>query len=580
MWDKRLLKLVPDAGRHVALQVLWQWGSLWSSIVMIFGISLLVRDLDQGNSLSWALYLLLGTAATAGRLLFTRLAGRESFQSSAAVKEVLRRRIYEKLLALGPAYRTKVRTGEVVQETVEGVEQLETFFGGYLPQLFYALLAPLTLFFVLLPVEWHAALVLFLGVPLIPITLMTVQSIAKRLLGRYWSIYSGLGDHFLENLQGLTTLKIYQADQARQGKMNEEAEAFRKITMKVLIMQLNSIIVMDIIALGGAALGMLMGLNGISRGRVDLAGGIFIILLSADFFIPMRQLGSLFHVAMNGMTAARRIFALLDMEEPPARNGLLGKGGFEARGLTFRYAPGKNALENVSFNVQPGQFIGIAGESGCGKSTLAGLLTGRLEGYEGELTLGGAEISAINSAILQRTVVTVSWDEFLFSGTVKETLAMGNPQATKEEMWDALDKVDLGSTFRNKEGLSTVLVEQGANLSGGQRQRLALARALLTQASCFILDEATSNIDPKSEAKILEAIHGMVPEKTVFFISHRLKNLVDADQILVLEKGKLVGVGMHTMLLTGCKTYQCLWEKQQTLEMYTERGKERAEVDK
>ena len=509
------------------------------------------------------------------RFLCTAGASRMSYLSSKAVKKTLREKIYEKLLRLGASYNEQVKTSEVVQVAVEGVDQLETYFGAYLPQFFYAMLAPLTLFAVLCFVNVPAAVVLLICVPLIPIAIAAVQTWAKKLLSKYWGQYTALGDTFLENLQGLTTLKIYQADEFKNKEMNAEAEKFRKITMKVLTMQLNSITIMDLIAYGGAALGVIMAVTQYMGNHVSLAGCLLIILLAADFFLPMRQLGSFFHIAMNGMAASDRMFALLDLPEPEKEEGKIQEEQvnitmFKVR---FSYEPDREILKGIHMNFPAGSFTSLVGLSGSGKSTVAGLLTGRNKGYEGSITAAGMELSRVSEASLMDTVTMVSHNSYLFKGTVEENLRMGKENASDEELEEVLREVRLYDFLHSRQGLGTAVAERGENFSGGQRQRLALARALLHDTPVYIFDEATSNIDMESEEMIMDVIHRLAKKKTVILISHRLANVVKSDRIYLLEQGKVVQWGNHDALMAQEGPYRELFQHQQELENYGRRGR-------
>ena len=566
MMDKRLLALVPEAMRHVLATVAWQWVGLLGNAAVVWVIARTLAALAVGGTVPASALAILSSGIVA-RAISARLASRESFIASQGVKKTLRRRIYEKLLALGPDYVEAVPTAEVVQLSVEGCEQLETYFGQYLPQLFYAVLAPATLFFMVAPVCLPAAVVLLLCVPLIPVTIVAVQKVAKRILGDYWDQYAELGDSFLENLQGLTTLKIYQADAARHEAMNAEAERFRVVTMKVLSMQLNSIIVMDIVALGGAVAGMAVALAFAAAGAVDLFGCLFIILISADFFLPMRQLGSYFHVAMNGIAASEKIFRLLGLPDPAPRPLLPERGDHFSMGrVSFSYEEGRRVLDKVDIDVPSVGLTAIVGESGSGKSTVAALLSGRYDGYEGNVFLGGKQVRDIDRAALARYVTVVGLQARLFAGTVADNLRMAAPDATDEELWQALELARLADFLREQDGLATRLSENAANLSGGQRQRLSLARAILHNGPVYIFDEATSNVDVESEQDIMDAICGLARYKAVVVISHRLVNAVPARRIYVLDHGVLAGAGTHEELLAGCAEYRALWDAQAELE--------------
>ena len=575
MINKRLIGTVAESKKYIAGNVVLQWCSLAANIAMMFSITSLLANLFYGSAdtafiLATAVLVLLALFI---RFLCTTGASRMSYLSSKAVKKTLREKIYEKLLRLGASYNEQVKTSEVVQVAVEGVDQLETYFGAYLPQFFYAMLAPLTLFAVLCFVNVPAAIVLLICVPLIPIAIAAVQTWAKKLLSKYWGQYTALGDTFLENLQGLTTLKIYQADEFKNKEMNVEAEKFRKITMKVLTMQLNSITIMDLIAYGWAALGGIMAVTQYMGNHVSLAGCLLIILLAADFFLPMRQLGSFFHIAMNGMAASDKIFKLLDLPEGSARTAQLGADcAIACRDLHFGYTPEKETLHGLNLDFPQGSFTALVGESGCGKSTIAAILMGRNKGYAGSVTIGGVELKDVNENSLLRNITYVSHQSYLFKGTVRDNLLMGKPSASDDELWAVLERVNLAGFLKAEQGLDTPLLEKATNLSGGQCQRLALARALLHDSPVYIFDEATSNIDVESENDIMAEIHKLARTKTVILISHRLANVVQADNIYVLDDGTIAESGSHKELLQNHGLYERLWTAQQSLENYRKEG--------
>ncbi|NPD31320.1 ABC transporter ATP-binding protein/permease [Eggerthellaceae bacterium zg-1084] len=577
MMDKRLLSLVPEAMRHVLATVGWQWFGLLANIALVWGVvDVLVSAAAQGMD-AVVRNLPLIALALAGKVAASILSQRSSFRASERIKFVLREKIYRKLMRLGPSYTEHVATAEVVQVSVEGTEQLETYFGQFLPQLFYAAAAPLTLFVVVLPLSWQAAVVLLVFVPLIPLTIMMVQKIAARLLSKYWDQYTQLGDGFLENLQGLTTLKVYGADAARHERMNADAEHFRVITMKVLRMQLNSIVIMDAVALGGAAAGIGVALFQWADGALPWASFLLIVLLSAEFFLPMRTLGSFFHIAMNGMAASKKIFRLLAAPEPPARTAEARPGdAVTLDHVSFGYDDERTVLHDVSLSVPRTGLVAVVGASGSGKSTVAHLMAGGSERYRGDVLIGANQVRDISEDSLARHMTTVRIGSYLFAGTVRSNLAMANPQAGDEQMWAALDSAALSDFLRGQQGLDTPIDDEGANLSGGQRQRLALARALLHDSDLYVFDEATSNIDVESEERIMDVVAALAQVKAVVVISHRLANVVGADCIHVLEQGRLVGSGTHEQLLDSCSAYERLWSSQRALEQY--RGGDRHEA--
>ena len=569
MINKRLVRLLSDGKKYIYGNIFFQWINLIANIVAIFLISGFISDTYYGNVTDAKLVRLIVILAIAvlTRVICNVASSKLSYLSSKKVKQVLRHKIMEKMLTLGSSYNEKVRTSEVVQVSVEGVEQIETYFGLYLPQLFYSLLAPLTLFAVIVFMSFTPAIVLLLCVPLIPISIAAVQTFAKKLLAKYWGKYTGLGDTFLENLQGLTTLKIYQADEYKNKKMNEEAEEFRKITMKVLTMQLNSITIMDIVAYGGAALGIILTVKQFVAGNIRLDQAIAIILLSADFFIPMRQLGSFFHIAMNGMAAIDKIFKILDLEVPEEKTmSLPGKGSIKVENLSFAYDESHNVLNDISIELLEQGMVSLVGASGSGKSTMASLLMKRSKNYSGKIFVGEVDFNEISEKSVMENITYISHSSYIFKGSVRDNLLMAKADARDEELWDVLKKTNLADFFEADNGLDFQIAEAGGNLSGGQKQRLALARGLLHDSRFYIFDESTSNIDVESEEVILEQIKELAKHKGVLMISHRLANVVSSDKIFVLEKGQLKEEGTHEELLAMHGTYSTLWETQQSLE--------------
>ena len=574
MINKRLIGIVPDSLEHIKKTVLAQWVSLLANICMIAAVShLLASFLDHEVKAVYDLIwftLGISVCVICVRFVCTRVSTHESFMASKAVKGRLRQMIYQKLLDLGNAYQQDLATSEVVQVAVEGVDQLETYFGSYLPQFFYSMLAPITLFVVLSFVNLPSALVLLLCVPLIPITIAAVQTFAKKLLNKYWGQYTALGDTFLENLQGLTTLKIYQTDAMKHQQMNEESEKFRKITMRVLTMQLNSITIMDVVAYGGAAAGIIVAALQFKNGAVTLGGGIAIVLLAAEFFIPMRQLGSFFHIAMNGMAASDKIFRLLDLEvaDQSDRTDFPAEHTISCDNVCFSYDGEREVLHNISFTVPAKGFVAIVGESGSGKSTIASLLMGRNSATSGTITIGDTNLASINEQSLLQNITYVGFDSHLFKGSVRQNLLMACPDATDEHLMHALEQVNLAAFLSAEKGLDTQLLENGSNLSGGQRQRLSLARAILHDSPLYIFDEATSNVDVESENDIMREIHELARRKTVILITHRLANAEHADNILVMDKGTMRESGTHTELLGQDGLYTQLWSAQSDLEHF------------
>ena len=572
MIDKRLLKEMPQAKVMVWKQVFMQWLGMLSNIGMVLLFANIFVEMFQDtltlrNLMLCAIGVILMIIV---RMLTSMQASRYSYRASCDVKNHLRQRIYEKLLELKNSYTQHIATSELVQLSVEGVDQLETYFGRYLPQFFYSMLAPLTLFLILVWLDWRSSLVLLVCVPLIPLSIIAVQKFAKKLLSKYWTSYASLGDSFLENLQGLTTLKIYQADGYKHEEMNKEAETFRRITMKVLTMQLNSVSVMDLIAYGGAAIGSIVAMIAYRNGSISLFAVISIVLLSSEFFIPLRLLGSFFHIAMNGIAASAKIFRLLDIPLQEEAKCTLSDEPIvmQLSHVTFAYDQQRVVLQDVSLNVLANSFVSIVGESGSGKSTIAKLCCGFASDYQGSITVQGIERSSLADASFYKKVMYVTHKPTIIKGSVRENLRMGNPLASDEALWKVLQDVCIADFLQEQDGLDTMLEEGGQNLSGGQRQRLAMARALLADREVYIFDEATSNIDMESEDAILQLIHRLKKEKTVLLITHRLSSVVDSDCIYVMEKGSCVEQGTHEELRKQNGVYERMFKQQQTLEQF------------
>lgn len=576
MINKRLINMVGDSKKYVAGNVVTQWCGLAANIVLMGQVAGLLQKLYERQAVKNDYILTAAVFATVMivRFICEKGAAKMSYLASRTVKKTLRETIYKKLLRLGASYNQKVSSSEVVQVAVEGVDQLETYFGAYLPQFFYSMIAPLTLFIVLSTVNILSAVVLLICVPLIPVTIALIQTWAKKLLSKYWGQYTALGDTFLENLQGLTTLKIYQTDEMKHHEMNEQSEKFRKITMKVLTMQLNSITIMDLVTYGGTALGMILAVLQLQAGKVSLSGCLLIILLSADFFIPMRRLGSYFHIAMNGMAACDKIFKLLDLPENSDKEKTIGDNKTICiENLTYSYEQDREVLHGVKMELEQGKLTAIVGESGCGKSTIAGIIAGKNAGYGGSVTIGEIELNNIKEESIMENITLVSHNSYLFKGTVRENLLMGKPDASEAQCIEALKRVKLYDFLMEENGLDTVLMEKASNLSGGQCQRLALARALLHDTPVYIFDEASSNVDVESEEAIMEQIYELAKEKTVIIISHRLANVVNADKIIVMEGGSIDSIGTHDELMAEQGLYAKMFCTQMELENYGKAGR-------
>lgn len=574
MFEKRLFSLVPQATPYIMASVLFKWIALMANItVMWMLVRILGGIVTNGLSAALAVDALAQAALPLAAAIIVRaasiyLAQRAGDKAAFEAVRRVRSLVYDKLTALGPSYTETVPTAEAVQTSVEGATQLQVYFGGYLPQLFFAGLAPITLFVLLVGQAGLPAALLLACVPVIPVSIMMVMRNAKKIGAEYWGSYVDLGGMFLEAVQGLTTLKVYQADRSWHERINAESERFRTATMHLLVMQLRSICVMDLVVYMGAALGIIVAALQLATGKIGFEAAFLIVFLSQEFFLPMRRLGSLFHTAMNGMAASRRMFGILDTPEPERGDVELdGRGDIELAGVSYAYGD-RTVLDSASATIAHGSLVALVGESGGGKSTLAGIIAGRKDAYRGSVRIGGVELRDVTAASLMRAVTLVPTNGYLFAGTLRDNLLLAQPNATDTELLRALDRTRVAAFVRANGGLDMVINEGGTNLSGGQRQRVCMARALLHDSPIYVFDEATSNVDAASEAAIGEVIASLAGGHTVIVVAHRLSTIVDADQILVLERGRIAEHGTHGELLAAAGAYARMWSSQEQLSAY------------
>ena len=587
MIHKRLTRSVPKSKKWILLSALSSWISLLCNTAITFVTVRFIFGLYNSSLDKKTVFVLLfaASAALIIRVIAVRKRSYFSYRAGTEVKRTLRSMLYDKFISLKLNYSQYISMAEVTQIGTDGIEQLDSYFGAYLPQFFFSMAAPVTLFIILAPINFFAALVLFVCVPLIPLSIAAIQTVAKRILKRYLDVYTGLGDSFLDNLRGLITLKAYSDDEAQHRELNAEAENFRRVTMRVLTMQLNSIFVMDTVAYGGTALGTIVSLYQLRAGNLSIEGALLFILLCAEFFLPLRALGSFFHIAMNGITAANRLFELMDVKSDSAsvlseaaleETAKKIKGSqpiLEVKNLNFNYNESKQALKNISLEFLKPGFYGIAGESGSGKSTAAALLMGLQKNYSGEILLSGIEAKKLPDEFRARYMNLVSTESFLFGASVRENLLIAKPSASDEELMSVLKKVLLDEFILNRNssedgnsGLDFYIESGGKNLSGGQVQRFALARALLHDTDIYIFDEAVSNIDVESEELILSTLYELSKTKIIIFISHRLANIENADHIYVFEKGEIKEEGTHSSLIEKNGIYARMYLQQKDLE--------------
>ncbi len=571
MFEKRLFSLVPEAVPPIVASVVFKWIALACNIGVMWTLAGLLESVfAHGADLALAQHAFALASPGFAALIVARAASiylAQRMGDKAALLAVARVRslVYDKLCALGPAYAEVVSTAEAVQTSVEGASQLQVYFGGYLPQLFFAGLAPLTLFILLIRQAGLAAALLLICVPIIPISIMMVMRNAKKIGAAYWGSYVDLGDMFLEAVQGLTTLKIYRADQHWHERIDAESERFRGATMRLLMMQLRSICVMDLVVYMGAALGIIVAVCQFANGVIGFGAAFLTVFLSQEFFLPMRRLGSLFHTAMNGMAASKRMFEILDTPEPQRGDARInGAGSVEL--VDAGYAYGESVvLEDVNATIEHGQLVALVGESGSGKSTLAGILSGRKGNYRGSVRIDGVELHDVSASSLMQAVTLVPTNGYLFAGTLRENLLLAKPDAADKELMAALSRTRIASFVEDNGGLDLLISEGGGNLSGGQRQRICMARALLHDTPIYVFDEATSNVDAESEAAIGEVIASLAGNHTVVVVAHRLSTIAGADNIMVMERGHVVDAGSHAELLAKDGVYARMWESQESL---------------
>ena len=566
MLDRQLISLIGEDKKYVALAVLINVFSMLVNTLITAAVCYIVYLVYSGErGISYLLPALTVVLGALLRYLLMRASGECAARLGGNVKKTLRDKTYDKIMRLGVRSSGDMSVAGLTQISLEGVEQLDTYFSQYLPQFFYSVLAPVLLFAVCAFIDLSTALILLACVPLIPVSIVAVSKYAKKVFAKYWGRYTNMGDAFLDSVQGLKELKIFRADEARHRKMNQSSEEFRKITMKVLVMQLLSVTVMDLVAFGGAGAGIAVAISAGIKG-LEPAKVLFLILVAAEFFLPLRALGSAFHVAMNGASAGRKILQLLALPEPEWGSEKVGDTSLRLQDVSFAYEGGKQALQGVNMSFPRRSLTAIVGESGSGKSTCVSLITGALRAQSGSVTVGGVPVQNLDREDYYAHLGVVSYNTFVFNASVRENFLMYAPRATQEQMFAALEEVDLADFVRAEGGLDKVIGEDGVNISGGQRQRLALAVNLLAQKSVYVFDEATSNIDGESEALIMAGIRRLSEKAVVILISHRMANVTCADNIYVLDGGRVAEEGTHEQLMQNGGVYARLFAAQKRLE--------------
>ena len=567
MIDKELFRLLGGNKKYIFMAVAAMVLGLIANIGVTACICWAIFLLANGKETIFYLYPALGAViCMTVRYVATRLAGNIKDVLGRNVKKDLRERVYNKIVKLGVRSTDGMSMAGLTQVSMEGVEQLDLYYSSYIPQFFFSMLAPFILFFICFPIDWRVATVLLACVPLIPVSIIAVSKYAKKIFAKYWGKYTSMGDSFLDSVQGLKELKIFKADQRQHEKMNENAEEFRKITMKVLVMQLASTTIMDFVAYGGAGLGIAFAVMSVVNRGLSPVSALFLILVAAEFFLPLRAFGSAFHVAMNGASAGRKIISLLDTPDPVWGEDVLTGDEIELCDVTFSYDGTRDVLKNVSMKFADRGMTAIVGESGCGKSTVVNMIIGAYRPKAGFVTVGGKKAEEVTRESYYEHLAVVSYNTYIFNQSVRENFYLADKTVSDDAIWDALEKVNLASFIRENGGLDKVISEDASNISGGQKQRLALAVSLVADKKIYVFDEATSNIDIESEAIIMKNIKALSAKKAVIVISHRLANVVPSDHIYYMEHGELKESGTHKSLMAKKGGYEKLYSAQKALE--------------
>lgn len=571
MIDKNLLRLLGDNKKYifytVGLMVLGLFANVGITASICWAINLAIHyDEYSGGATIFLWPAVCAVICIIVRYTASRLVGDLKDTLGRKAKKDLRERVYNKIVKLGVRSTDGMSMAGLTQVSMEGVEQLDLYYSSYIPQFFYAMLAPFILFVITVWIEWRVAVVLLCCVPLIPVSIIAVSKYAKKIFATYWGKYTSMGDSFLDSVQGLKELKIFKADEAQHTKMNETSEDFRKITMKVLVMQLASTTIMDLVAYGGAGIGIAMAILSVVKWELAPIAALFLILVAVDFFLPLRAFGSAFHVAMNGASAGKKILSLLEQPDPVWGEETVTDTEIKVENVTFSYDGKRDVLKNVSMTFPKTGMTAIVGESGCGKSTVVNMLFGAFRPKGGAVTVGGKELESLSRESYYSHLAVVSYNTYIFNETVRANFMLANKAVTDEEIYGALEKVNLADFIRENGGLDKVITEDAANISGGQKQRLALAVNLVAHKDIYVFDEATSNIDIESEAIIMANIKALSGEKAVIVISHRLANVTPADLIYYMESGELKESGTHSELMERNSGYAKLYTTQKNLE--------------
>ena len=565
MFNKKLFNELKSEKLQILKLLLIKILQMTTNVAMIFLIGKSIEALIS-SSFSGSKFILFMLLIIGLNIFLIKIEASISYKASYRIKNNLRERLMKKVFSFKMEYGSKVSISEVINLGVEGIEQLNLFYSALLPQLLFSLIGPLILFCILSFLNFKIAIIMLLLIPLIPIAIMMVQKLAKKVVKTYWKSYTNLSEVFIDFLYGLTSLEVFNADEDYNDLLNEKAEDFRVKTMKLLMMQLNNITVLDLISYVGSALGIILSIYYYSKGQLSIFAAFSFILLSQEFFLPLRRLGALFHVAMNGITAANSLFEILDLESIEDFKNLIQdeKVDVEVKNLSFSYGE-KEVLKDLNMKIKSNKITAIVGESGCGKSTLAKLVGGFERNYDGEILYNG--LSEISNDSLNENIMLVDNNPYFFKESLRYNLKMANKNADDDKLRQVLEEVGLYSYFKNIGGLDSILESAGNNLSGGQKQRLAIGRVLLKEPKILILDESISNIDKESEDLILNLIQKLKEKMTIILITHRLNTVLQADYIYYLDNKKVAEEGSFEEISKG-ELFSGIYKYQRELEMW------------
>ncbi len=568
MINKKLYKFCGNTKKYIFFAVLIDCIKLITSVAFAYVFAFLISGILSGVCVScnYNKYIIGALLLGLIKIYLIKYSARFNFKVVREVKHSLRKSIYQKVLAMGMAYQDSLSTQELNHLSVEGVEQLENYYGSYLSQFYYALVSSLILFLSLVYFSFKIALILMLASLFIPALLQGIMKIVRNVQKKYWKKYATVGDMFLDSVTGITTLKIFEADADRSNKMDKSAEEFRKQTMRVLGMQLNSIMLIDWVVYVTSATVIIIAAKLYIDNNIDMFAFIAILMLSAEFFVPMRMLTAKFHVAMTGVAAGESILEFLEIENTRYEGTKVFEknANISLKNFHFAYNDETEILKGIDITFESGKFTALVGASGSGKSTIASIISASLKSKD-KVYYGSLHIEDMMQGEITKNVIRIPHNSHIFYASVRDNVLMGKNNVSDEKIIDVLKKLKMWDFLQAKDSLDTMLLSGGKNISGGQSQRIAIARALIQDFNVYIFDEATSNVDVESEEIILDIIKELAKTKTVIYISHKMSVVSLADYVYVLQDGKISEAGKHNDLMKNKGLYHQLYTEQAEL---------------